>query len=151
MNLPCAVVMLVIVPLLWSGCAVRQPDRDRLAGRLDVFGVALYSDIDYREIRGVVATEEPCLKGYERSFEPLDLTIGYGFDQRIRRIATFNATTSLFGIRPGMTGAAGREMALQAGFREDVPPDTFRADDIVLKLLVGSDERIFGLTLETVD
>jgi hypothetical protein len=126
-------------------------ERDKLIGQLNVFGVELYTDVDYRQIKGVSATEEPCLRGYERSFDALDVIIGYGFDKKIRKIHTRNVTTSLFGIRPGMIFDEGRKKILQAGFTEYLPPFTYRANKYTLKFLVGSDNKIFGLTLEALD
>ena len=128
-----------------------QVGRDKMAVQVNVFGIELLSDVDYKEINGVAATEEPCIKGYDRSFDALDLTIGYGFDKKIRKITTRNSSTSLFGIRPGIDFEEGRKMILQAGFNEYVPPFTFRANNYSLKMLVNADNKIFGLTLELLD
>jgi hypothetical protein len=149
MKFPKAILILTLLPLLLSGCVHSSHERDKLAGQVNVFGVELYSDIDYREISGVVAVEEPCLKGHERSFDALDVLIGYGFNNKIRKITTRNPTTSMFGVQPGMTFHEGRERVLQAGFSEYLPPFTYRADSYTLKFLVDSDKKIFGLTLET--
>jgi hypothetical protein len=145
------ILILTLLPLLLSGCAHNALERDRLASQINVFGVGPYSDVDYREINGVVATEEPCLKGYERSFDALDIIIGYGFNKKIRKITTRNAGTSMFGVRPGMTFDEGKKWILQAGFSEYLPPFTYRANRYTLKLLVGKDNKIFGVTLETLD
>ena len=124
---------------------------DKVVGQIDVFGVELFSDVDYKEINGVVATEEPCLRGYDRSFDALDLTIGYGFDNKIRKITTRNFNTSLFGIKPGMAFEEGKKMILQSGFSEYAPPFTFKANRYTLTFLVNSESKIFGLTLESLD
>ena len=141
----------LLVPFLLVGCMGKHIERDTLIGQLDVFGVELFTDVDYRQIKGFTSTEEPCLRGYERSFDDLDLIIGYGFDKTIRKITTRNAGTSLFGIRPGMTFDEGREKILTAGFAEYHPPFTYRSIGYTLKFLVGSDNKIFGLTLEAID
>ena len=133
------------------GCLGKQGVDEKLYGQLNIFGVELFSDVDYRHINGVAAIEEPCLKGYERSFDALDVSIGYGFDKTIRKITTRNASTSLFGINPGMPYQEGKEKILQAGFSEDVPPFKYKANGYTLKLLVDGNETIFGLTLETID
>lgn len=137
--------------ILLPGCMSPGIGRDKIAGQTDVFGIELYSDVDYKTINGVVATEEPCLRGYDRSFEALDLTVGYGFDNKIRKITTRNLNTSIFGIKPGMTFEEGKKIILQAGFVEHAPPFTFSANEYSLTFLVGSDNRIFGLTLESLD
>jgi len=134
-----------------SGCLGKQGVDEKLNGQLNVFAVELFSAVDYRQIHGVAATEEPCLKGYERSFDALDVSIGYGFDKTIRKITTRNASTSLFGINPGMPYQEGKKKILQAGFREDVPPFKYKADGYTLKLLVDGNATIFGLTLESID
>jgi hypothetical protein len=102
-------------------------------------------------INGVVATEEPCLRGYERSFNALDVIIGYGFNKKIRKITTRNLSTSLFGIKPGMAFGEGKNKLLQAGFSEYAPPFTFRANRYSLTFLVDGNNKIFGLTLESLD
>lgn len=149
MKIMHALLIMVLIPLLLSGCAHTALDRETVAGQIDVFGVQLHSDINYREINGVAAMEEPCLRGYERSFDALDIIIGYGFNKKIRKITTRNATTSLFGIRPGMTFDEGRGRILQSGFSEYIPPFTYKSNSYTLKFLIDGDNRIFGLTLES--
>jgi hypothetical protein len=126
-------------------------DRDKMHDQVNVFGVQLFTDVDYREINGITAVEEPCLKGYERSFDPLDITIGYGFNKKIRKITTRNPGTSLFGIKPGVTFLEGKQKILQAGFIEYAPPFTFRSNGYTLRFLVDDKDVVFGLTLESVD
>jgi hypothetical protein len=120
-------------------------------GQIDVFGVTLYSEVDYKEINGVRATREPCLRGYERHFEALDVIIGYGFNKKIRKITTLNPKTSLFGIRPGTPFEEGRQRLLKAGLVYLNPPYAFRAEDYSLSLLVNEKNEIFGLTVEALD
>ena len=157
MKLQKSVLIRSLTVLLLIGCMsnnivmAEQVGRDKMVGQINVFGIELLSDVDYKEINGVAATEEPCLKGYDRSFDALDLTIGYGFDKKIRKITTRNSNTSIFGIRPGMDFEEGRKMILHAGFNEYVPPFTFRANSYSLKMLVNADNKIFGLTLELLD
>ncbi len=125
-----------------------QQIRSDLSRQMQVFGVELYSGIDYREIDGVAASEEPCLKGYVRSFDTLDISVGYGFDRKIRKITTRNPGTSIFGITPGMTAAEGGRLALQAGLQE-VAPFKYQGNDINLTLLTDSQGKIFGITIES--
>ena len=100
---------IILFPILFflAGCAGKHFDRGTVCEQVDVFGIQLFSDRDYKEINGVKADEEPCLRGYERTFDALDLTIGYGFDKKIRKITTRNPGTILFGINPGMSFRAG--------------------------------------------
>lgn len=145
----------LIIPLL-TGCVSNTIESGKMVGQVNVFGIELYSDVDYKEINGVVATEESCLcepdaKGYERNFDALGLVIGYGLDKKIRKITTRNLNTSLFGIRPGMDFEEGRKIILQSGFNEYVPPFTFRANRYSLKMLVDGNKKIFGLTIELLD
>lgn len=151
MKFPKSIMITLFVALLLAGCASKNISRDKLIGQVNVFGVELFSNVDYREINGVVATEEPCLRGYERSFDALDLIIGYGFDKKIRKINTRNPQTSLFGVRPGMPFEEGKLKILQAGFAESGSPYTFRAGRYSLTLLVDGNQKIFGVTVEVLD
>ena len=45
----------------------------------------------------------------------------------------------------------GKKMILQAGFVEYAPPFTYNANKYSLTFLVDSDNKIFGLTLESLD
>ena len=126
-------------------------DRAKLHDQVNVLGIQLFSDVDYREIKGVMAVEEPCIRGYERSFDALDITIGYGFNNKIRKITTRNPGTSLFGINPGVNFREGIQKILQAGFIEFAPPFTFRSNGYTLTILVDDKDIIFGLTLAAVD
>lgn len=146
-----SILIVLLVILFLAGCSSTNIGRDKMAGQVNVFGVQLFSDVDYKEINGVAATEEPCLRGYDRSFDALDLTVGYGFDKRIRKITTRNSNTSLFGIKPGMAFEEGRKMILQSGFVEYAPPFAFKADKYSLTFLVDSNNKIFGMTLESLE
>lgn len=147
MKLPGTALLLVAFSL--GGCFANQARFDQ-ARQVNVFGIELYSDSDYREISGVTAREEPCLKGYERSFDPPDVTIGYGFDRRIRKITTRNPKTSLFGISPGMPAAEAEQRALQAGLQK-VSSHRYQGNGISLFLLIDESGRLFGITLEAVE
>jgi hypothetical protein len=141
----------LFVTLLLSGCLSKSIWREKLNAQIDVLGVQLYSDVNYKEINGVTASEEPCLRGYELSFDALDVTIGYGFNHKIRKITTRNRSTGMFEIKPGMIFGDGKKRILEAGFQEYVPPFTFRANGYLLTFLVDGNNTIFGLTLESLD
>lgn len=146
-----SILIALLISLLLSGCTSTDVGHDKTASQVNVFGIELFSDVDYKTINGVVATEEPCLRGYDRSFDALDLTIGYGFDNKIRKITTRNVNTSMFGVKPGMTYEEGKQIILQAGFSVHAPPFTFNANKYSLTFLVDSNNKIFGLTLESLD
>jgi hypothetical protein len=139
----------LILFLCLTGCLATQT-RTGLSQQMQVFGVELYSSTDYREINGVKATEEPCLRGYERIFDPLDITIGYDFDRKIRKITTMNRSTSVFGIKPGMSAEEGRRLAQQADFSE-VSVYRYRGNELDLSLLVNNKDNVFGITIESID
>ena len=138
------------VLLVLAGCTGNGVEPDKLNSQIDVFDVKLLSDVDYTEIKGVVSTKEPCLHGYERNFDDLDVIIGYGFDNKIRKITTLNSSTSLFGIKPGMSFEDGKAKIMKAGFQEHEPPFTFSAYGYSITFLVDGDN-INGLTLEPLD
>ncbi len=142
-------VYLIVCLLFLSGCATEriQHSRDQ---QLKVFGIELYSPVDYRQIGESTATEEPCLKGYERSFDAVDITIGYGFNGKIRKITTRNRSTSMFDIRPGMGLTEGQSRAVQAGFIP-VSPVHYQKKDLSLTLLADENGMLFGITVEILD
>lgn len=144
-----ALTALLLLVLL-SGCTGRDGEREKLNSQIDVFGVKLASAVDYKKINGVVATEEPCLHGYERDFDDLDVIVGYGFDKKIRKITTLNSKTSLFGINPGMSFKTGKTKIIKAGFKQHDPPYKFSAHGYAFTFLVDRD-KITGLTLEPLD
>jgi hypothetical protein len=134
--------------LALTGCMGIHIEHNDVRNQVDVFGVQLFSDTDYREINGVKAEEEQCLRGYERIFDALDIIIGYGFNGRIRKITTRNASTAMFGIQPGMTLSDGRKIILEAGFSEATTPFMFNSTRYSLTFLVDDKDTIFGLTLQ---
>jgi hypothetical protein len=144
-------VILILLFLLLAAYVGKSVASDKVDDQINVFGATFFSSVDYREINGVLATEEPCLKGYDRSFDSLDITIGYGFDKRIRKIITRNPGTSIFGVSPGMPFEAGRQKVLQAGFIESGKPTRFRTDKYSLTLLVDGNQKIFGVIAELID
>lgn len=140
---------MLVLAICLSGCLANQI-RTEVSRQTHVFGIELYSEVDYREIDGVPASEEPCLQGYERSFDKLDITIGYGFNKKIRKITTLNPGTSIFGISPGMPVEEGERLARQAGL-QGVAPSRYQGKGIFLTLLVDGNGKIFGITAESRD
>jgi len=141
----------ILISFLLVGCMGKSIRSDNFRNQINVFGIELLSSVDHRELKGVSATEEPCLKGYERSFDALDIIIGYGFNHKIRRITTRNPRTCMFGISPGLPFREGRGKILQAGFVDSVPPYQFKADGCSFTFLVDGNGIIFGLTIELID
>jgi hypothetical protein len=143
--------LLLLLFLLLAGCRSGTIRPETLPAQLQVFGVQLHSDRDYREISGDVALEEPCLRGYERSFDRLQITIGYGVDRQIRKIGSRNPATSIFGISPGMKFAAAGQLLHTGGFTPYLPPHAFRNGTYLLTVQVDGSDAIAAVTLETLD
>lgn len=141
----------VLFVLSLTGCFAAKGERYGLQKNTDVFGVELYSGADFQEIRGVKATEEPCLKGYERSYDTLDISIGYGFDKKIRKISTRNPGTKIFGITPGISAEEGKSILQQRGLQASGSPFGYQGDGFSLTLLVDGKGKIFGILLEADD
>jgi hypothetical protein len=139
----------ILILLFMTGCMANQIRTD-MSRQIHVFGIELYSVVDFREINGDVAIEEPCLMGYERSFEKLDVIIGYGFNGRIRKITSRNHGTSMFGISPGTSVEEGNRLAQKAGLIQDTPY-RYHGNDVTLSLLVDGKGTVFGITAEGVD
>lgn len=138
----------ILLQLLIAGCVGGGSSSPIPPGQIDLFGVALHSSVDYREIMGVRGNDEPCLRGFERTFEPLEIVLGYGRDGRIRKITTRNPQTSIFGVHPGEAVDSALIKVRGAGFVETDSPYRFRRGDLGLALLVDGNGRAFGLTLE---
>lgn len=133
------------------GCASAPPRLDETNGGIRVFGAALAAPGDPPELRGAPATEEPCLKGYDRTFDAAAVSIGYDRRGRIRRISSRNPDTTVFGIRPGDDVGASRAKALAAGFRETASDHRLTSECCGLTLLVDEGGRVFGVTVELLD
>ena len=151
MEIRISVFTAMILMLCFAGCTARYTGGNDAVAQVDVFGVQLYSGKDYREINGVRAEEEPCLRGYVRTFDSLDIVVGYGFDGKVRKITTRNAGTAMFGVRPGMPLAEGKTRVLREGFRETASPFTFDLDRYSLTFLIKEKDTIFGLTLQAAE
>lgn len=151
MSRPSHLAPALLAILALAGCAGPRAHTAWPTGKLDVHGVELHSDRDHRELAGVVATEEPCLHGYERQFESLDLVVGYGHDRRVRRISSFDPRTSMFGVHPGASTARARAALLEAGFVPTASPLVFHGHGARLTLREGEAGIVRGLVLERFD
>jgi hypothetical protein len=120
------------------------------SSQLDVFGIAMDSSTDYREISGVKGIDEPCLRGYERSFDSLDIVIGYGRDGKIRKVTTRNSQNSMFGVHPGEEVATAMVKIHGAGFVENSSPYHFKKEELALTIFIDGSGRLFGMTIEDV-
>ncbi|MDA8124116.1 MAG: hypothetical protein M0009_02855 [Deltaproteobacteria bacterium] len=143
--------LLAVSGFLLTGCLAKRSDSGLLNKEIKVFDVALFSKNADKGIRGVVPKKEPCLKGFDYLYDPLEITVGYGFDDRVRKITTRNRDTGMFGIRVGDEYAQGKSMILQAGFAQGDTPYRFVKDGFLFALLVDDRERIFGMTVELLD
>lgn len=149
-RLPSRRALSAVALLLAFGCGghadgrrIREANRD-----IRVFGIEMGSARDIREIAGVAASEEPCLRGYERGFDALAVSIGYGNDRKVRRIATRNRGTSVFGISPGRPFVEGASALGSAGFRAGGTPYRFSDGVLTVTLLVDEAGTIFGIAVE---
>jgi hypothetical protein len=113
-----------------------------------VFGVELYSRIDHQVLEGEASEREPCILGYEYSFEQLDVTIGYTHEGVVRLIKTRNAGTSIFGVRPGITLAESKMHLEGCGFRAGEASNTFRQGHLMITLLANEHDMVFGVVAE---
>jgi hypothetical protein len=136
---------------LFTGCLAKRVEGEGLNRQIKVFDLALFSANDDKSIRGIVPKKEPCLKGFDYSYDPLDITVGYGTDDRIRKITTRNKETSMFDIRVGDPFPKGKALILQAGFSEGDTPYKFLKAGFLFTLLVDDRDRVFGMTLEALE
>ncbi len=151
MKILISVIVAAILSTLIVGCSTLNTGNSALAKQINVFGAVPFSTADFTEINGIKAVEEPCIRGYDRNFDALDIIIGYGFNKRIRKIITLNPATSMFGVTIGMTVDEARKRLHTAGFIENSKPNTFKNDPYSLTLLVKTKDTVSGLRLEIID
>jgi hypothetical protein len=146
-----SLILFAVSAFLLTGCLANRPGSKGWNRQIDVFGLALFSTHEDKSIRGIVPKKEPCLKGFDYSYDPLDITVGYGNDDRIRKISTRNRDTSMFDIQVGDAFPKGKASILQAGFSEGDTPYKFLKDGFLFTLLVDDRDRVFGMTLESLE
>jgi hypothetical protein len=144
-------ILFGIAAFLFTGCLAKRVGSEGLNKQINVFDLALFSTHDNKSVRSIVPRKEPCLKGFEYFYDPLDISIGYGTDDRIRKITTRNKETSMFDIRVGDHYPKGKALILKAGFSEGDTPYKFVKDGFLFTLLVDDHDRVFGMTLEVLE
>jgi hypothetical protein len=116
--------------------------------RIRVFDARLRSADGIRAPEAPAATDEPCINGFERRYEALDVSLGYGFDGKVRRISTGNRATSVFGISPGDSGTEGKAKLVSAGFAPIGEGSRFGNGGIRVTLLADANGTIFSIAVE---
>lgn len=144
-------LLFTVSAFLVAGCLVKKPVSDEWNRQIDVFGLALFAANDDKSIRGVVPKKEPCIRGFDYAYDPLDISVVYGTDDRIRKITTRNRENSMFGIRVGDPFPKGKASILQTGFSGGDTPYKFVKDGFLFTLLVDDRDRIFGMAWETLE
>ena len=144
-------ILFGISAFLFTGCLAKKVGSEGLNKQINVFDLAFLSANGDKNIRGVVPRQEPCLKGFEYFYDPLDISVGYGTDDRIRKITTRNKETGMFDIRVGDHYPKGKALILHAGFSEGDTPYKFVKDGFLFTLLVDDHDRVFGMTLEVAE
>jgi hypothetical protein len=144
-------ICLVLPVLFLAGCHSRSAENEIMNREINVFGIGLFVAQNYGEIKGVAPVKEPCMKGYEYFYEPLDISIGYGTKGYVRKITTRNRETSMFSIRVGDSFAEGKEKIAKAGFKKGDTPYRFVSKWCSLTFLVNEKQEIFGLSVEVLD
>jgi hypothetical protein len=144
-------ILLGISAFLFTGCPAKRVGSEALNKQINVFDLALFSASSDKNISGIVPRKEPCLKGFDYFYDPLDISVGYGTDDRIRKITTRNKETSMFDIRVGDHCPKGKALIQQAGFSAGDTPYKFVKDGFLFTLLVDDHDRIFGMTLEVLE
>ena len=136
--------------LFLPGCSNSKPGSDEINKQIDVFGIHLFSEEMFQKIKEVTAVEEPCIKGYEKIYDQLDVSIGYSKSGYIRKITTLNKDTAMFGIKPGEAFPTGKDMILKAGFIQGDTDYHYKKDWCSFTLLVDKNN-IFGMRIEVID
>jgi hypothetical protein len=144
-------ILFGIYTFLFTGCPAKRLGSEGLNKQINVFDLALFSANDDKNVRGIVPRKELCLNGFEYFYDPLDISVGYGTNDRIRKITTRNKETSMFDIRVGDSFPKGKDLILQAGFSKGDTPYKFVKDWGLFTLLVDDHDRVFGMTLEVLE
>jgi hypothetical protein len=144
-------ILFGISAFLFTGCLAKRVGSEGLNKQIKVFDLALFSANSDKNIRGIVPRKEPCLKGFDYFYDSLDISVGYGTNDRIRKITTRNKETSMFDIRVGDHYPKGKALILLAGFSEGDTLYKFIEDRFLITLLVDDHDRIFGMTLEVLE
>jgi hypothetical protein len=135
----------------FTGCLAKKVGSEGLNKRINVFDLVLYSASDDKNIRGIVPRKEPCLKGFDYFYDPLDISVGYGTNDRIRKITTRNKQTSMFDIHAGDNYPKAKGLILRTGFSEGDTPYKFVKNGFLFTLLVDERDQVFGMTLEVLE
>jgi hypothetical protein len=143
--------LILLLAFTFNGCTRKIPELEETNKEINVFGVQLFSVNDHSKINDVIPEREPCIKGYEYNFDPIEIIIGYSKKGYIRKITTFNRATSMFSIRPGDPLSESRDKILKAGFKDEGIQDTFFKDWCTFTLLVDEKQKVFGLRIEVLD
>jgi hypothetical protein len=141
-------ILFGISVFLLEGCLAKRPNGDMLNKQLNIFDLALFAANDDKSIHGIVPKKEPCLKGFDYVYDPLEITVGYGTNDRVRKITTRNKETSMFDIHVGDAYTKGKTLILQAGFAQGDTPYRFVKDRFLFTLLVDDQDRVFGMAIE---
>lgn len=137
--------------LLLAGCAGAGPGVPAANEGLHVFGARLGATGVPDDLAGVPREETPCLSGRDFSYDARDVLIGYTHGGRIRKVATRNPATSIYGIRPGDEFASAEAKLLAAGFRETGTRHRYGNECCLLTLAVDEAGGVFNLLLELRD
>lgn len=143
-----APIALLAAILLIGGCATKEP---KPVAEIDVFGIKPGEKEDLKTLNGITAEREPCINGYEYVYEPIALRIGYRPDGTIRAITTRNGANKLFGVKIGDARPDAEADLLSRGFTRTKAPDTYANPPLRLTLLVGHDQKVFGMRLELME
>jgi hypothetical protein len=144
-------MLLGVSAFLLSGCLAKGLGSEGMNKQIHVFNLALFSVNDNKSIRGIVPRKEPCLKGFEYFYDPLDISVGYGTNDRIRKITTRNKETGMFDIRVGDSFPTAKALILRAGFSAGDTPYKFVREGSLFTLLVDEQDQVFGMAIEVLD
>ncbi len=144
-------LILTVAALALLSCAAPALYVADAEAEIDVFGAKLLQKTDMKEVNGEKAVREPCVKGYEYVFEGLKISIGYGFDGKIRKITTRNPENSVYAVKVGDSYETGRMKLLSRGFGRTEDPFRFTKADFSVTLLANESNFIFGVRAELLD
>jgi len=148
----------ILLPLItlfiisgFYACDRKIPGSEEINQAIKVFGVQLFSEADYKDIKGIIPSKEPCTKGFEYIYDSLDISIGYSFKGYIRKITSLNKSTSMFDIHIGDSFQSGTAKILKSGFKKSEDPYSFVKDWCSFTLLVNEQQKVFGMRVEVLD
>jgi hypothetical protein len=145
--------LLLLSALLLTSCA-KDEQLEYVNGNIDVMGIKLAMTED--KVSGLVketGVSQPCIYGYEVSYENAKLFVGFVNGKKTsRKVMTENGSTSIMGVKPGMT--VDEAYASLSGTKFTKNSDSkynFTDGKYMFKIISTDGKNVKGVSVETIE